>query len=161
MAKFIAVFFALSLTAFAAKDDHRPTSCGPIDQAWNVKLTDSVSIPDAPKDKALIVFLNRTKIAAPERGGFKIGADGKWLADTKDKSFAYFTIEPGEHHLCGEVGKKFRAVMPLNAEAGKTYFIGNGTTAAYFGEPTIEEVNADQASVYMQRFKLAISQPKN
>jgi hypothetical protein len=146
----------LCISAFAS-NEIRPDSCGPLTESWSYKTTATDTLPPVPSDKAMVVFINHTEIS---NGLYRIGADGKWFAATKTKTYAYFLLSPGEHHLCGEAHAKYRAALSLNASAGETYFIGNGQTG-YMGEPKLEAMNADQARHEIQRFKLAVSNRKN
>jgi hypothetical protein len=153
--RIIPVLGILCVSAFAS-NEIRPDSCGPLAEAWNYKTTSTNTLPQIPSDKAMVVFINHTEIS---NGLYRIGADGKWLAATKTKTYAYFFLPPGEHHLCGEAHAKYRAALSLNARAGETYFVGNGQTG-FMGEPKLEAMNADQARHEMQRFKLAVSRPR-
>jgi hypothetical protein len=151
---------SLFISCFAMASNNRPEACGPLTEEWtytSIKTTEA--LPAAPSDRALVVFLNTTKMSNDPI--FKIGSDGKWMAATKTKNYAVFAVTPGEHHLCGETGKKYRAVMSLTTEPGKTYFVENMLTKDPYGERRLQLVNPDVALVDIQRFKLAVSAPKN
>src|SRR5437588_228954 len=96
--RIIPILAILCTSAFAS-NEIRPDSCGPLTESWSYKTTATDTLPPVPSDKAMVVFINHTEIS---NGLYRIGADGKWLAATKTKSYAYFFLTPGEHHLCGE-----------------------------------------------------------
>ncbi len=58
----------------------------------------------------------------------RVGLDGAWVGATKGRSYFFFTVAPGEHHLCADrhimlqKSAKLTSAVSLTAEAGKVYF---------------------------------------
>lgn len=79
-------------------------SCPPDEVKFNVKREKNPHLmgqPDAAK--ALVYFFDDS----PSLGPFpnpklttRAGVDGKWVGATQGKSYFYFSVDPGEHHLC-------------------------------------------------------------
>lgn len=58
----------------------------------------------------------------------KIGADGSWVGADRGNSYLFFSVTPGEHHLCMNWQSRLEtrshafAMASLVAEAGKVYY---------------------------------------
>jgi len=49
----------------------------------------------------------------------RIGVDGAWAAAVKHDSYALFSIEPGEHHLCSDWTFRDKSAIRLSATTVK------------------------------------------
>jgi len=64
----------------------------------------------------------------------KVGLDGAWVGATHGNSYLFFSVDPGEHHLCIkwqsslERFSKLASFARLTAEAGKTYYFRSRIT---------------------------------
>jgi hypothetical protein len=105
-------------------------ACGPPSVGFST--SSSTDRPPAQPDpgKALVFvaeeyFTQPGSIGAPT---LKIGLDGTWVGATHDRSYIFFMVDPGEHHLClkwQSVLQRFSKLASfahLSAEAGKTYY---------------------------------------
>jgi hypothetical protein len=106
-----------------------PAACGPASVSFDVK-NDGASHPTAPPDpdKAVVYVVENLRA-----GCFmcdttvKLGLDGSWVAATKANSYAFFSVEPGDRHVCaalqaGNPRAETVSLAGFTAEAGKTYY---------------------------------------
>src|SRR5690348_9162228 len=59
----------------------------------------------------------------------RFGIDGTWVGANGYRSYFFFSVDPGDHHLCSSVQSKFErvvksstAAISFTAEAGKTFY---------------------------------------
>jgi hypothetical protein len=99
----------------------RIKACGTekIDYAQTKK--DEHPTPEAPADKALIYVLRMRYNNFAYNIHSKLAVDGKWMGTNRGKTYFYFTVDPGEHHFCSEVGNQDAITMAV--EPGKTYYL--------------------------------------
>ena len=123
--------FALPILAVAQKEDSEPANssdmelkaCGPSDkEAKYVADTDKKQHPTgtAQPDTALIYVIRSTMFG--NKIQTKLAVDGEWKGVNRGDNYFFFTVKPGEHYFCGRAEN--RAVLVLNVEAGKTYYLG-------------------------------------
>jgi hypothetical protein len=108
-----------------------PPSCGSIQVSFDVKPDrhpHSLGQPDP--GKALVYVFEEFQEAS---GGFmtptiRLGLDGDWAGATRGSSFLFFSVAPGEHHLCAnwqssysEISNQY-SLTSFSAESGKVYF---------------------------------------
>jgi len=76
-------------------------SCGPDEVAFEVK-TDKRSHPmgQAVAGKALVYFFEHDWYRGYSRPTTRLGVDGGWVGATSGNSYFYFSVDPGEHHIC-------------------------------------------------------------
>jgi hypothetical protein len=99
----------------------------------------------------------------------RIGVDGTWVAATRGNSYLSFSVAPGGHHLCTDwlsdwlPNGRIVSVAPLNAEAGKTYYIRIRISGARNEKPAIDldPLNTDEAKLMLASSPLSVSHPKN
>ena len=101
--------------------------CGPGSTHFEVS-TDKKQHPAPPPDSGkAIVFV----VEDIERGPtMKVGLDGAWVGANKGKSYFFFSVDPGEHHLCTnwqssvfkQTAKRIGSATTIVTEAGKTYY---------------------------------------
>lgn len=104
-------------------------ACGPLDVRFDAHAAGGQLPIHAESDKALIIVAEEFRpvpgvIYSPT---IKVGLDGTWMGATHGSTYLYFSIDPGEHHLCIELQTHFkrhsdRAFAHVTAEPGKTYY---------------------------------------
>src|SRR5258708_23260552 len=104
--------------------------CGPIDAKFEVK-TDKAQHPITQEPGRAVVYFveDDTNFQSTPKPTTRIGLDGSWVGANHGNSYFYFTVEPGEHHLCASwqstVGFGTRhksAAAHFTAEAGGVYY---------------------------------------
>ena len=81
----------------------------------------------------------------------RVGVDGSWVGANHGKSYFFFPVDPGEHHLCIDwqssnknlVGMGYAA--SFTAEAGKVYYFRGKVDERLEREGTIELELVDSA----------------
>jgi hypothetical protein len=134
MFKTVVLLLFLASPLMAQDDASRAwmaAGCGPNDISFDVK-TDKKQHPTAqpPAGKALVfVFANTIPDNAHIAiGGWisRFGVDGVWVGATSMKSYFFFPIDPGEHHLCVSIQSKsveaYSAAVSFSATAGSVYY---------------------------------------
>lgn len=94
------------------------------------------------------------------------GLDGAWVGAGYRNSYFFFSVNPGDHHLCAgrQAFSKPSAALSFTAEAGKTYYFRTRTRHSDHnppGETELEPVDpaaallliADSPSTVFQRKK--------
>jgi hypothetical protein len=78
--------------------------CGTADTKFNVATNDKLHPFAKPESgKALIYFLqDDSDFLSRPRPTTRFGLDGNWIGATQSNSYFYISVDPGEHHLCGE-----------------------------------------------------------
>ena len=100
----------------------------------------------------------------------RIGVDGAWVAANHGNSFSYFSVDPGEHHLCASwQGKtiigatKTAAAAHFNAEADKVYYftVKNKWLREHgFTDVSLFPIDSDEGPLLAGKFALSTSHPK-
>lgn len=77
----------------------------------------------------------------PAKPLVKVGMDGSWVGAIRGNSYIFFSVEPGDHHICANwqsgilTPSGLFALASFTAEAGKTYYFRarprNGDNRAY------------------------------
>ena len=126
--------FVLASPVFAQthpKDSAIAPGCGAEDVKFDVKKVKGqhpVVQPDA--GKALVYFFeDDTDFDSIFKPTTRAGLDGAWVGATHGNSYFYFSVAPGEHHLCASKQSADdsqqtpkRAVAHFTAEAGNVYY---------------------------------------
>jgi len=140
--------------------------CGPNDIQFGVK-TDKTQHPQAPPDAArAVIYVFSERVAFDQT--YRIGMDGKWMGATRDQSYFFFTVEPGEHRLCWDLQKSQEklsdqgAAVTFTAEAGKTYFFRTTSHGGNELAPNwkMERLGAAEAMFLVSSWPLSTSRPK-
>jgi|SRR5580700_9284853 hypothetical protein len=134
--KTVLAIVLLSLPALAA--DQTPAgapataACGPDDVKFNVKSSEGQpAAPQPETGEALVYVVEQYDRPGNELGKptVRVGLDGAWVGANRSTSYLYFSVEPGEHHLCSDWQGVPRTIVPvrpslamLTAEPGKTYY---------------------------------------
>jgi len=116
---------AIDKTMDQASAARAAAGCGPNEMQFVAK-TDKTQHPQAPADAArAVIYVFSERIAYDQT--YRIGVDGKWIGATRDESYFFFTVEPGEHRLCWDIQRGQErltdqgAATTFTAEAGKVY----------------------------------------
>jgi hypothetical protein len=99
----------------------------------------------------------------------RVGLDGSWIGANNGDSYFFFSVGPGEHHLCANrqpelgVSTKPIALLSFTAEAEKTYYFrvhaiyGADRGASY---SDFAAVDSDEAQYLISISAYANSRPK-
>jgi hypothetical protein len=172
------ILIAILLFAFSAFAQDQAAvaraaaGCGPSEVKFSVK-TDKDQHPMAQPEagKATIYVFGGEAVdlhglvIGKESVTTRWGVDGVWVGAGYRNSYLFFTVNPGDHHLCAgrQASSKPSAALSFTAEAGKTYYFrtrtrhSNGSYPA--GETELEPVDpaaaqlliADSPSTVFQR----------
>ncbi|HLZ13133.1 MAG TPA: hypothetical protein VKP58_11150 [Candidatus Acidoferrum sp.] len=131
--------------------------CGANEIRFDVK-TDKKQHPTAQPDagKALVYVIGAASsdyvgvhIGTPPT---RFGIDGTWVGANGYRSYFFFPVEPGEHHLCTGIQSRFERVVryslaatSFTAEAGKTYYFRTKTPLEESSNQQIKLVPVDPA----------------
>ncbi|MGA9305386.1 MAG: DUF2846 domain-containing protein [Candidatus Sulfotelmatobacter sp.] len=155
-------------------------ACGPSTTEFSIKINDeaSRSIEQPIPGKALVFIIEDQKYKAVRDVTTRVGLDGAWIGANRGNSYLYFSVEPGEHHLCTDwisewlPGGRLVSLSVLNAEAGKVYFFRARTTGGPGGlgdgrwqsadaaSLDLDRVNSDEGKLLIASSALSISHPK-
>ncbi|HZC22253.1 MAG TPA: DUF2846 domain-containing protein [Candidatus Binatia bacterium] len=132
------VVFFLASFAFAQNPDrvpHAQPACGPLNAEFQTKIDYNQSADFHPESgKALVYVAEDQKYHAARDVTARIGLDGAWVGATRGNSYIFFSVDPGEHHLCTDWRSGFLAngrlvsLFGFTAEAGKVYYFRVRTT---------------------------------
>ena len=163
------VFVLLASPAFAQNKSTDPAiapGCGTDDAKFEVtKIKDQHPVTQPDDGKALVYFIEDDREYYPQRKPTMLaGLDGRWIGATHGNSYFFFSVTPGEHHLCASwQGKnQIRAVAHFTAEPGKIYYFAVKNRAATFQPYGIDFVplDSDPGLLLASRFPLGTFQLK-
>ena len=132
MRSFLVVFlFACSTFALNPAALANPQSaCGQSDVHFDIKKNNGEHVAQTEAGKALVYVIQDE--AHPDclkcDVTTRVGLDGSWIGANNGDSYFFFSVEPGEHHLCTNrqpeisISTKPIALLGFTAEAGKTYY---------------------------------------
>jgi hypothetical protein len=146
-------------------------ACGPSSTMFEVKTDDTTHRAAEPEpDKAMVYVVEVVAKSADITGGptMRVGLDGTWLGANRGNSYLFFSVAPGEHHLCANWQSRFSrfnrlvALASLSAEGGKTYYfrsriIGQGQAEPYLD---LDPVNGDEGRFLVVSSPVSASRPK-
>ena len=146
--------FAQDQTAISAAE----AACGPKTTKFEVTPdTTQHPTPTADSGKALVyVVQDFGQYQCQGCVISKVGLDGEWAGANKGNSYIFFTVEPGEHHLCLnwqsrlELRSRAFAVADLTAEVGRTYYFRARTFSGQRGIEVsfdLDPINGDQGKL--------------
>ena len=169
------LFFLLASPAFAQNkfaDTAVAASCGADDGKFDVETHKKQHPAAKPEtEKALVYFIeddsNYNSLFKPT---IRAGVDGGWVGATHGSSYFYFSVAPGEHHLCAswqpvdaaEKGRT-RALAHFAAEAGHVYYFRvknhwNGNCGAV--DINFEPLDSDEGQLLASTFSFSTFHPK-
>jgi hypothetical protein len=149
-------------------------ACGPLNV--NFDATTSASQPAAQPEpgKALVYVAEEFKKAPGELGNptIRVGLDGAWMGATRANSYLFFSVSPGEHHLCTNWQSSLKRLSRLaafarfTADPGKTYYFRARITYSPYAHGTanmnldLDPVDPDEGQFLVTSFRLSNSHPK-
>jgi hypothetical protein len=134
-------------------------ACGPDSIKFNVTSGGQQPAAQAGPGKALVYVVEQfdRPVNALVTPTLRIGFDGSWVGANYGTSHLFFSVDPGEHHLCSD-WQSFPPLVPrvqaslagLTAEAGQTYYFrariiqhsGNGPWTL-----DLERINDDEGQM--------------
>ena len=136
--KLAAALFLFASPAFAQNaptDTAVAPGCGVEDVKFDVKTNQGQHPAARPEaGKALVYIIEDDSENTNSRPTTRAGLDGRWVGATHGNSYFYFSVAPGEHHLCAswQKGPRLRAVAHFSAEAGKVYYFRVKNSATFY-----------------------------
>jgi hypothetical protein len=129
--RFLALLTCIPVLSPSALAQSQPAAspgapgCGPADVRFEVTTSKNQNPPEA-----LGYFLqDDTNFNSRPQPSTLLGLDGQWIGATNGNSYFYFSVDPGEHHLCTNWQRfsflgKTRTVGALHftAEPGGVYY---------------------------------------
>ena len=131
------------------------------------------SAPSAQPEsgKALVYFLeDDDSFESNPKPTTRIGVDGSWVGANHGDSYFYFSVDPGEHHLCTSWqsfvafgARETSAAAHFTAEAGQTYYfrVRNTWIGDHLHQVDLLPVDSDEGKLLASRFAFSTSHPKN
>jgi hypothetical protein len=173
--RMILAIFLFSTSAFAQST---PPSTAPVimpcsnlpNTIFEVKTDNGEhAAPQPESGKALVYFLqDDTNFIARPRPTTRLGIDGAWVGATHSNSYFYFSVEPGEHHLCAiwQAGGLYplagAAAAHFMAEAGHIYYFRAQNGSLKDGTETIDfgPLDSDEGQLLIGRYSFSSSSAK-
>lgn len=123
----------LYLPAFAQQTPgftHFPPACGPAGVNFSTETSTERPPVQPEAGKALVYVVDDFPTVSSNFGAprIKVGLDGTWMGAAHGSSYLFFSVGPGEHHMCAtwqsslERFSKLASFAHVVAEAGKTYY---------------------------------------
>jgi hypothetical protein len=173
------VTFALLQEPARAQNKVAPStpgdSCGPANLKFEVEHDNSQLPPSDPEPGKALVYVIEVFDDTPGPLGIptvRVGLDGSWVGANSGSSYLFFSVDPGEHHLCNSSQSNLKRVSgqrfatDFTAEAGKTYFFeaqvhvqGSGGAGEAWSID-LHPVTADDAKYLIANSPLSVSHPK-
>ena len=146
--------------------------CGPGETNFDVKRDKhGHTLGQPPEGKALVYFLeDDSMFASIFKPTTRVGIDGAWTGATHGDSYFYFSVDPGEHHLCaswqstGNWGVAHNtAAVHFTAHAGDVFYfrVRNIHSKEWLASIDLEPVDSDEAVLLMSTFSFSSSRPKS
>lgn len=162
------VFFLLASPAFAQNKSTEPAvapGCGPFGAEFKVTRKDQHPVTQPNEEKALVYFIEDDReYAALRKPTVLAGLDGRWVGATHGNSYFYFSVAPGERHLCAsrQGSSQMRAVAHFTAEPGKVYYFAVKNRTGLHQNDAIDfgPLDSDEGLLLASTFPLSTSQLK-
>jgi len=150
------------------------SACGPLDVHFDAQTLAS-SPPAGPEPGEALVYVAEEFRRAPGELGdptIRVGLDGVWMGATRANSYLYFSVAPGEHHLCTNWQSRLRRLSQLaafsrfTAGPGRTYYFRARITYVTYGagpsnmDLDLEAVDPDEGRFLVASFRLSSSHAK-
>jgi hypothetical protein len=146
--------------------------CGTVDTKFEVKPDKGQDASAQPAaGKALVYFIeDDTQFGSFPKPTTRAGVDGTWVGATHGNSFIYFSVDPGEHHLCANwqaaiivTEGRQAAAAHFTAEAGGVYYFRvSNTWVRSVGDAAmdLEPLDSDEGQLLVRRYSLVNSHAK-
>jgi hypothetical protein len=173
--KVAVALFLLAPPAFAQNvpaSSEVPPGCGAKQAKFDVK-TDKGQHPAVhpSEGKALVYFVeDDTEFESFPKPTTRAGLDGKWVGATHGNSYIYFSVDPGERHLCASwqaavvVRQGLKTAAPhFTANAGRVYYFrvkNTWTRDLGMAGISLEPLDSDEGLLLVNRFSFGIFHPK-
>jgi hypothetical protein len=139
----------------------REDACGPQHVHFSVH-TDKRQHPiPAPLEGKAMVFV----IQKNEAGTVGFALDGKWMGATEYRSYFFFPVEPGEHHVCsrdvGFLGSGKPLFDSFDAVPGQTYYFSKTPEHPYTHDwrpHLVHDLDRDQAKLLISQSALSTTE---
>jgi len=143
-----------------------PSSCGPKDASFDVRLDKSQhSLTQPESGKARIYFIDESGGVLGNRTTgtpTMLGIDGAWVGGIRRDSYFSVSVDPGEHHMCVAAPfyreAKVVVLAHLQVESGKTYFFRTGSVVSGL---VLDPLDSDEGKYLIDSYPLSVSHPKN
>ena len=172
--RMILAILLFSVPAFAQNAPPAPVAagavCGNLTNAmFDVRTDNGEHAAQPVAGKALVYFLqDDTNYISRPRPTTRLAMDGAWLGATHSDSYFYFSVEPGEHHLCaiwqagGFDPSSGAAAAHFTAVAGQIYYFRVQNGSLQDGTKTIEfgPLDSDEGQLLINRYAFSSSSAK-
>jgi hypothetical protein len=172
-ASLVVVLFATAAFAQTSADTVAAApGCGAANIKFDVKTGKSQHPPaQIESGKALVYFLeDDTDFDSFPKPTTRIGLDGSWVGANHGNSYFYFSVDPGEHHLCASwqsfvaIGaRETSAAAHFTAEAGQVYYFRVRNKALReHGAPHLDlsPLDSDEGQLLAGQYAFSESHPK-
>jgi hypothetical protein len=167
---FAVLLFASSVFAQNQTAPANPQSaaCGQYDVHFDIKNDLGQHVAQLEPGKALVYIIQDEdhpdclKCDTTTR----VGLDGSWVGANHGDSYFFFSVEPGEHHLCANrlpqlgVTTKPISLIGFTAEAGKSYYFRIHAIYGGVSYSDFAAVNSDEAQYLISVSPYSVSHPK-
>lgn len=174
--KAAAVVTLLLVSSAFAQDKPANTAvapgCGPTDARFEVKA-DKAQHPITQPDsgKALVYFVeDDTHFQSVPKPTTRIGLDGSWVGANHGNSYFYFSVQPGEHHICASwqswvgIGTRNKtAAVHFTAEAGGVYYFSvknSWLREVQIPDLELAPLDSDEGQLLASKFSFSSSHAK-
>jgi len=168
------LFLALTVTGFAQAPTGDSSVCGPLDVRFDAQTAAGQPPAQPEPGKALIYVIEDFKKAPGEFGNptIRVGLDGAWMGATRANSYLFFSVDPGEHHLCTSWQSHLKRLSSLasfshvTAQAGNTYYFRARITYVSAGNAVasmdlnLESVDPDEGRFLVASNQMSSSHPQ-
>jgi hypothetical protein len=172
--RIILAILLFSVPAFAQNAPPAPVNAAAVcsnlpNTIFEVKTDNGQHAAQPVAGKALVYFLqDDTNYIARPRPTTRLAMDGSWLGATHSDSYFYFSVAPGEHHLCvtwqsgGFDPASEVAATHFTAEAGQVYYFRVQNGSLQDGTKTIEfgPLDSDEGQLLINRYAFSSSSAK-
>jgi hypothetical protein len=124
--------------------------------------------------KALVYLVEDFRKAPGELGNptIRVGLDGAWMGATRANTYLFFSVDPGEHHLCTSWQSRLKRLSRLAAFArfgaapGRIYyFCARITYSSYPGGAAnmnldLYPLDPDEGQYLVSTFRFSDSHPR-
>jgi len=132
-------------------------ACGPDEVRHSVRTVHEPQVlPAQPADKALIYVIRPTHYGMLAQT--KLAVDKSWVGVNRANNYFYFTLNPGPHHFCSEMGRKTLltvrslSLLSVVVEAGKTYYLQQKIT---YGGNDLELLSVEEGKKGLEKCRLS------
>lgn len=173
------VFILIAASASAQNSAPAPlpqSACGPMNTKFKIDIDDShPPVPTVEPGKALVFVIEDQQYMGARDVTVRVGVDGAWEGATLGYSYLFFTVEPGEHHLCVDIKPgilspgQVVSLYGLTAEAGKVYYFrartmggrSYGLTSEHSISIDLDLLNSEEGKFLVESSPLSVSSPKS